>query len=50
MKIILLSLAVAFFIIGIHQLMTVGLAASYFFFMLTAGLVFYVRLKTVSQK
>jgi hypothetical protein len=56
MKYILLSSAVAFLIIGIHQLMTVGLLASYFFFMLALALVIATRLtviqanKKVSEK
>ena len=47
MKYILLSSAVAFLIIGIHQLMTVGLLASYFFFMLALALVIATRLTII---
>lgn len=50
MKIILLSLAVAFLIISIHQLMTLGIVASYPFFMFTAVLIIGARLIAVNQK
>ena len=49
---ILLSLAVAFFIIGVHQGFTVGLAPSYWLFMLSTGLwlAFAVRRRSSSDK
>lgn len=44
MRIILLSLAVAAFVIGVHQTMTVGPKASYFIFMIALVLIFLSRL------
>jgi hypothetical protein len=41
---ILLSLAVGFFVIGVHQTFYVGLAASYWLFMLSGGLVLWLKL------
>ena len=48
MRIILLSLAAATFIIGVHQAMTVGIAASYWLIMLSLMFLFGTRL--VGQK
>jgi hypothetical protein len=47
-KFILLALAFAFFVIGIHQSITVGFEYSYWIFMLSISLVFLHRYK--SQK
>lgn len=41
---ILISLAVALFIIGVHQTFYYGIAASYWLFMLSLSLVFYLKL------
>jgi hypothetical protein len=38
--VLLLSLSVAFLIIGIHQIMTVGFASSYWLIMLSCALLF----------
>lgn len=40
---IIFSLSVVTFIIGVHQTMTYGLAASYFIFMVSIGLLFLYR-------
>jgi hypothetical protein len=42
---ILLSLAVGFFVIGVHQTFYVGLTASYWLFMLSGGLVLWLKLR-----
>ncbi|GEM_PF-424716 len=42
---IILSLAVAFFVIGVHQVFYVGIAASYWLFMLSGGLVLWFKLR-----
>lgn len=49
MKYILLSLAVAVFVIGIHQALTVGMVASYPFMMLAVGLIIWMRLRIVKK-
>jgi hypothetical protein len=46
---ILLSLSVAFFIIGVHQTFTVGLLESYWIFMLTVGLLLIYKMKKAAQ-
>lgn len=46
---ILLSLAVGFFIIGVHQSMTVGIMQSYFIFMIAVALLFAYQLKKRSR-
>ncbi len=43
--VLILSLALAFSIIGIHQSMTVGIGGSYFIFMFAAGLLFWFQLR-----
>lgn len=50
MRIILISLAVAAFIIGLHQTFTVGAAASYFIFMISLALIFLARLAGARPK
>ena len=47
---ILFSLAVVFFIIGVHQTMTWGLASSYFIFMLSLGMLFLYRYRVARRK
>jgi|GEM_PF-5287795 len=47
MKYILLSAAVAFFVISLHQLFTNGLLGSYVFFMLTIALIILARMAAV---
>ncbi len=42
--VLIFSAAVALFIIGIHQLMTVGIINSYWIFMLCLGLLFLYQL------
>lgn len=42
--ILIFSLAVALFIIGIHQVMTVGIMNSYWIFMLCLSLLFLYKL------
>lgn len=42
--IMIFSAAVAFFIIGVHQAMTVGIINSYWIFMLCLGLLFLYKL------
>ncbi len=49
-EIILFSLAVAFFIIGVHQAFTVGLLESYWIFMFTAGLLLLYKIKKNNSK
>lgn len=44
-EIIVFSLAVAFFIIGVHQTFTVGLIESYWIFMFTGALLLLYRIK-----
>lgn len=43
--VLILSLALALSIIGIHQSMTVGIGGSYFIFMFAAGLLFWFQLR-----
>jgi Flp pilus assembly protein TadB len=45
-QIIILSVAVALFIIGIHQSFLYGVMASYWIFMLVAALLFYYKLRS----
>lgn len=47
---ILFSLAVVFFIIGVHQTMNFGIAASYFIFMLSLGMLFLYRYRGAKRK
>lgn len=47
---ILLSLSVAFFIIGVHQTMTVGIIYSYFFLMVSLLLLFWYRIRRKKRK
>jgi|TARA_B100000965_G_scaffold406641_1_gene446821 Flp pilus assembly protein TadB len=47
---ILFSLSVVLFVIGVHQTMTFGMAASYFIFMLSLGLLFLVRYRRAKRK
>jgi hypothetical protein len=47
--IILLSLSAGFLIIGIHQIMTVGFAASYWLMMMSSGLLFVYALRKRSR-
>ncbi len=42
--IMIFSLAVALFIIGVHQVMTVGIINAYWIFMLCLGLLFLYKL------
>ncbi|PTB94720.1 hypothetical protein C9994_11905 [Marivirga lumbricoides] len=46
MKFFLLALAIAFFIIAVHQSITVGFQYSYWIFMLSLSLVFLHRYKS----
>lgn len=48
-KFILLAIAFALFIIGIHQSITVGFEYSYWIFMLSLSLVFLHRYKTQKE-
>ena len=48
--IIILSLAVAFLIIGIHQVMTYGLASAYWALMLALILLFLLNLRKRKAK
>ncbi len=48
-KFILLAIAFALFIIGIHQSITVGFEYSYWIFMLSISLVFLHRYKTQKE-
>lgn len=43
--VLILSLALALSIIGVHQSMTAGIGASYFIFMFAAGLLFWFQLR-----
>lgn len=43
--VLILSLALALSIIGIHQSLTVGIGGSYFIFMFAAGLLFWFQLR-----
>ncbi|MBA4299191.1 hypothetical protein SAMN03080617_00065 [Algoriphagus alkaliphilus] len=43
--VLILSLALALSIIGIHQSMTVGIGGSYFIFMVAAALLFWFQLR-----
>lgn len=46
---ILFSLAVVFFIIGVHQTFVVGILESYWLFMLTVTMLLLYRIKKVKQ-
>ncbi|MBW3467668.1 hypothetical protein [Arthrospiribacter ruber] len=46
----ILSLAAAAVIIGTHQLITVGLMASYPIFMLSVGLLFWYKYRTNKER
>ena len=46
---ILFSLAVVLFIIGVHQTMNFGIAASYFIFMLSLGMLFLYRYRVAKR-
>ena len=50
LDIILLSLAAGFFIIGVHQLITIGLAQAYWVFMLSTVLLIWYQIRKKSQK
>ena len=43
--VLILSLALALSVIGVHQSMTVGIGGSYFIFMFAAGLLFWFQLR-----
>lgn len=43
--VLILSLALAFGVIGIHQSITVGIENSYFLFMLSVGMLFWFQLR-----
>lgn len=43
--VLILSLALAFVIIGIHQSLTVGIGGSYAIFMFAVGLLFWFQLR-----
>jgi hypothetical protein len=43
--VLILSLALALSIIGVHQSMTVGIGGSYFIFMFAAGLLFWFQFR-----
>jgi membrane protein implicated in regulation of membrane protease activity len=47
---ILLGIAAAFLVIGIHQLMILGLTESYIFFMIVAALLLWVQLQNSPSK
>jgi amino acid permease len=49
-KIIVLSLAAAFLIIGIHQTITLGFEVSYWIFMLTISMYLFYRLIDSTEK
>lgn len=44
-NIIILSAAVGFFVVGVHQLMVLGWQQAYWVFMLTVGLLFWYKLR-----
>ncbi len=48
--IIILSLAVAFLIMGIHQVMTVGFQQNYYIFMLAIGMLMWFQLRRIKAK
>jgi len=48
--VILFSLAVVLFVIGVHQTMNFGIAASYFIFMLSLGMLFLYRYRSAKRK
>ncbi len=50
MRIILISLATAAFVIAIHQTFTVGIWGSYFIYMIALGLVFLAKMAKPSTK
>jgi Flp pilus assembly protein TadB len=45
-QVIILSVAVALFVIGVHQSFLYGVMASYWIFMLIAALLFYYKLRS----
>lgn len=47
---IILSLAAGFFIIGVHQLITIGLAQAYWIFMLLTILLIWYQIRKKSRK
>ncbi len=47
---IILSLSAGFFIIGVHQLITVGLAQAYWVFMLSTALLIWYQIRKQSKK
>ena len=47
---ILLSLAVGFFIIGVHQTITYGLSYSYWLLMVSTGLLFWYQYRKKPRK
>lgn len=47
---VLLSLSVVFFIIGVHQVMTLGIAYAYWILMLSIILLFWYRIRKKNQK
>ena len=48
--IIVLALAGAFLIIGVHQTITVGFGGSYWLFMLSIGLLLYQQIRKARKK
>jgi len=46
---IILSLSAGFFIIGVHQLITVGLAQAYWIFMLSTALLIWYQIRKQSK-
>ncbi len=46
---IILALGVAFFLIGIHQTMYVGIKASYWIFMFSTGFIFWFRYRRATD-
>lgn len=48
--VLILSLALALIIIGIHQTMTVGIGGSYAIFMFAVGLLFWFQLRRSPQQ
>lgn len=49
MNVLLLSSSIGFFIIGVHQLITLGIMHSYWIFMVTIALLFLYQLKKKAQ-
>lgn len=50
LDVILFSMAVVLFVIGIHQSMTVGIAESYFIFMFSIGFLLLYSYRKGKQK